>query len=266
VALHLARQWSYGTRPRLHTIDFEPVADALRAHTTTRYWQVLLKRQMLRAAEAVAADVGACAVVTGDAGGQVSSQTLPNLATISRATTLTVLRPLVGADKTEITAAARAIGTYELSKGVGEYCALVPKRPATQAKESVVLAEEAYLPEDPLAAPLAARTVFDLRALDEHAFDDGDLTVEQLPEDTVLLDLRPLEQWKSGHHPRALTLPFEQALTAWPALDRAKRYVLCCEFGLLSAQLAGHMRREGFRAHHFRGGQKALMRDAERDT
>lgn len=265
VALHLARRWSYGSRPRLHVVDFEPVADALRAHTTMRYWQVLLKRQMLRAAEAVAREVDAQAIVTGDAVGQVSSQTLPNLAAISQATALPVLRPLVGADKTEITALARAIGTYALSEGVGEYCALVPKKPATQARLEVVLAEEARLPADPLAAPLASRTVFDLRALDEGILNEGELAVERLPEDAELIDLRPLEKYRSGHHPRALCLPFEQALAAWPAFDRAKRYVLCCEFGLLSAQLAATLRREGFRAHHFRGGQKALMRsDAPR--
>jgi hypothetical protein len=38
--------------------------------------------------------------------------------------------------------------------------------------------------------------------------------------------------------------------------------VLCCEFGLLSAHLAELMRREGFDAWHFTGGQRALMRSA----
>jgi thiamine biosynthesis protein ThiI len=179
---------------------------------------------------------------------------------ISRAAALPVLRPLVGADKTEITAWARAIGTYELSKGVGEYCALVPRKPATQAKLSAVLFEESRLPADPLATPLASRSVFDLRSLEETAFDDAALAVERLPDDAVLIDLRPLEKYRSGHHPSALSLPLEQAAAAWPSFDRGRRYVLCCEFGLLSAQLAGHMRREGFLAHHFRGGQKALMR------
>jgi thiamine biosynthesis protein ThiI len=262
VAVHLARHWSYGIRPHMHVIDFEPVARALQDHTAMRYWQVLLKRQMLRAAEAVAEDVGAQAIVTGDAVGQVSSQTLPNMAVISRATAIPVLRPLVGSDKTEITDLARAIGTFELSKSVGEYCALVPSKPATQAKLEVVLREEARLPEDPLSAPLATRTVFDLRALEASVFDDAGLAVEKLPEDAVLIDLRSLAQFRGGHHPRALHLDFASALSAYPSFDREKRYVLSCEFGLLSAQLADHMRRDGFRAHHFRGGQRALMRTA----
>jgi len=260
VALHLADRWSYGSRPRLHAIDFEPVAGALRAHTTTRYWQILLKRQMLRAAEAVAGEIGASAIVTGDAVGQVSSQTLPNLAVVSRATPLAVLRPLVGFDKSEITERARAIGSYELSKAVGEYCALVPSKPATQARLETVLAEEARLPGDPLRGPLAGRSVFDLRALDPAVFDDEGLAVERLPDGAVLIDLRPLAQFRSGHHPGALHLDFASALAAYPSFDRQQRYVLACEYGLLSAQLAEQMRRAGFRVHHFRGGQRALMR------
>jgi thiamine biosynthesis protein ThiI len=260
VAMHLATRWSYGSRPRLFAIDFEPVAAALRAHTTRRYWQILLKRQMLRAAEAVAQETGASAIVTGDSVGQVSSQTLPNLAVVSRATPLAVLRPLVGMDKSEIMDRARAIGTYDLSKAVGEYCALVPNKPATQARLDTIQEEEARLPDDPLRAPLAARTELDLRALEPAAFDDAELAVEALPADTVLLDLRPIAQFRGGHHPAALHLDFASAAAAWPSFDRARRYVLVCEFGLLSAQLADHMRRAGFRVQHFRGGQRALMR------
>jgi tRNA uracil 4-sulfurtransferase len=262
VAVQLASRWSYGTRPRLHAIDFEPVAAALRAHTQARYWQILLKRQMLRAAEAVAEEIGAAAIVTGDSVGQVSSQTLPNLAVVSRATPLAVLRPLVGFDKSEIVDLARAIGTYKLSEVVGEYCALVPSKPATQARLDAVLAEEARFASDPLLGPLAERTAFALRELDEASFDDDDLAVERLPEGAQLIDLRPLAQYRTAHHPAALHLDFTSALAAWPSFDRAQHYVLSCAYGLLSAQLAGHMRRAGFRVHHFRGGQRALMRGA----
>ncbi len=83
VAKVLCERWSAGSRPRLHAVDFERVADDLRARTDSRLWQVLLKRLMLRAAERVARRVRAAAIVTGEALGQVSSQTLPNLAVIA---------------------------------------------------------------------------------------------------------------------------------------------------------------------------------------
>jgi signal transduction histidine kinase len=63
---------------------------------------------MLRIAEAIARGAGALGLVTGESLGQVSSQTLPNLDAIGRATTLPVLRPLLGMDKGEIIERARA--------------------------------------------------------------------------------------------------------------------------------------------------------------
>jgi thiamine biosynthesis protein ThiI len=260
VAKLLADHWSYGDRPRLHAIDFEPVAEALRAHTEQRYWQVLLKRAMLRAASGVGRRNRAAAIVTGEAMGQVSSQTLRNLDVISRATDQTLLRPLVGFNKDEIIALARRIGTYELSKVVGEYCALVRQRPATRATLEAVEREEAKLDPTLLERAVARRSVLDLRELELESFERPELAVDHIPEKAVIIDLRPLAQYRSHHHPDALHLDFTQALQAFPSFDRSQTYVLACEFGLLSAHLAERMRGEGFDVYHFRGGQRALMR------
>jgi thiamine biosynthesis protein ThiI len=260
VAKVLADRWSYGDRPRLHAIDFEPVVVALQAHTTRRYWQLLLKRMMLRAAASVGRRRRAPAIVTGDAVGQVSSQTLQNLTVVSRATEQTVLRPLVGFNKDEIIEVARHIGTFELSKVVQEYCAMVPRRPATRASLEAVEAEEEKLDPDLVERAVATRSVLDLRELDLASVELPDLAIDRVPEGATLIDLRPLESYRSGHHPDALHLDFGRALEAYGSFDRSSSYVLCCEYGLLSAHLAWHMRREGFRVHHFRGGQRALMR------
>src|SRR5207245_11754346 len=76
---------------------------------------VLYRRMRLRIAESLARAVGAEALVTGDSLGQVASQTLANLAVIGEAARLPLLRPLVGMDKSEITAEAARIGTFETS-------------------------------------------------------------------------------------------------------------------------------------------------------
>ena len=55
----LADRWSYGYRPRLHELDFRPLVEAIQAETDPRLWQLLLKRQMLRAGEAIARRGGA---------------------------------------------------------------------------------------------------------------------------------------------------------------------------------------------------------------
>ncbi len=256
----LADRWSYGQRPRLHTLDFEGIEAQLQGRVERRYWQVVLKRLMLRAAELVAEERGAAALVTGDAVGQVSSQTLQNLAVISRAAERPILRPLVGANKDEILAVARRIGTFDLSKVVGEYCALVPRRPATAAKLEDVLAGEARLDPAWLRACVAARRVFDLRGLGEEELSLPDLDLDEVPAGATLVDLRSRAEFDGWHAPGALHLEFPQALRAWPSFDRAQRYLLTCEFGLKSAHLAELMRKGGFEAHHLRGGLRRLRR------
>jgi tRNA uracil 4-sulfurtransferase len=103
----LADDWSYGTRPRLHVVDFAEPLRELREKSRERYWQVVLKRLMYRAASMVGRELGADAIVTGEAVGQVSSQTLPNLRAIEPAADLPVFRPLIGFDKEEIIERAR---------------------------------------------------------------------------------------------------------------------------------------------------------------
>jgi thiamine biosynthesis protein ThiI len=261
----LARRWSYGTRPRLHAIDFEEVSRELRARTEPRYWQVILKRLMLRAAEAVARTRRAHAIVTGEAVGQVSSQTLVNLEAIGEVTRLPVLRPLVGFHKDEIIARAHEIGTGPLSAVVDEYCALVPRRPATSARVERVRAEEAKMDLRPLETAIAAREVVDLRSTDPDDTGLPDIEIDTLPDDAVVLDLRTRGEYEAWHAPGALHLDFGQAAEAYPHFARDAAYVLYCEYGLKSAHLAEMMRREGLSAWHFRGGTRALRRHLERE-
>ncbi len=264
VAKLLAERWHHGERPELHCVDFGPVVDELRRHARKRYWQVLLKRLMLRAADRVAADRRALALVTGDAVGQVSSQTLQNLAVITRASDRMILRPLVGTNKEEIIRLAERIGTFELSKVVDEYCDLVPRRPATGASLETVEHEEAQMDLRVLDRAVAERSVFDLRQLDEDRISLPEIEAVEVPEGAVVVDLRPREHFATWHHPEAVRLDFSHALEAWPSFDRSKSYLLYCDFGLLSAHLAETMRKAGFRAYHFRGGTRALQKKLER--
>jgi thiamine biosynthesis protein ThiI len=260
VARILACDWSYGDRPVLHAVDFSGIAAELQARTARRFWQVLLKRQLLRAAERVAQAAEGIAIVTGDAVGQVSSQTLQNLAVISRATAQPILRPLVGFNKEEIIAIAERIGTFELSKVVGEYCDLAARRPATSAALAAVEAEEAKLDPQLLERCVAERRSFDLRGLDESGLGFPELEIDRIPPDAVVIDLRSRDAYQSWHWPEAVRLDFAQAMEAHASFDASRRYVVYCEFGLQSAFLAERMRKAGLQAWHVRGGSRALRR------
>ncbi len=106
---------------------------------------VLCKRMMYSVAEAVAKMEGAKFLVTGESLGQVASQTADNLAAIDAATTLPVLRPLVGMDKEEIIALAKRIGTYDVSIQPANCCLGPPQHPATRASLARVQRAEGEL-------------------------------------------------------------------------------------------------------------------------
>jgi thiamine biosynthesis protein ThiI len=107
-----------------------------------RYYFLLQKRLLYRLADALADQVGADVLATGENLGQVSSQTLPNLVTLEQAARRPILRPLLGLDKVDILRLAREWGTYETSVGP-ELCDLLgPDKPATTSRiEPVVEAE-----------------------------------------------------------------------------------------------------------------------------
>lgn len=113
---------------------------------------VLLRRSMYRIAAAIAEARGYAALVTGEALGQVASQTPQNLLCVEAVVPRTlVLRPLVGFDKHEIIARAQAIRTFETSiLPYQDCCSLfAPKRPATAASLTECEEAEAGLPALP---------------------------------------------------------------------------------------------------------------------
>jgi len=262
----IADLWSYGYRPRLFEIDFQPVAAELREKTQGQNWQVLLKRQMVRAAALLSMRLRRLGIVTGEAVGQVSSQTLQNLGVISQASPeVPVLRPLLGYNKEEILAVARRAGLYDLAAAVGEYCDMVPKNPSTRARLPQILDDEKALDPELIYRLVKARTSYNLRDLSAASLGPSSLETDRVPDGATVLDLRSAPAWKAWHWPGALRLDFPRALEAWPSFDRTKPYVLVCEVGLKSAHLAEKMQEAGFQAWHFAGGIKDLMALAERE-
>jgi tRNA uracil 4-sulfurtransferase len=259
----LSDDWSYGTRPRLHVVDFGAVLRDLREKTRDSYWQVVLKRLMYRAACAVANDQRAEAIVTGEAVGQVSSQTLANLRAIESVATLPVLRPLIGFDKGEIIERARFIGTAALSEQVREYCAIAPGHPVTAASVRRVDDEEAKLDLAVLDAAVAARKVLDLRGLSPTDLAAPYLFVDDVPDAAVIIDCRPERQYQAWHLKGARHMEEWELLRDFRQLDKDPTYVLYCSHGIQTAYLAERMQRHGYEAYSFRGGVRGVMKYAQ---
>jgi tRNA uracil 4-sulfurtransferase len=142
---------------KLYVVPFGKAQQSLATSGAGRLQVVAQRRLMLKTAEAMAARQHATALVTGDSLGQVSSQTLPNIAALDDAVSLPVLRPLLGWDKTEIMAEARRLGTLSISELPDQDCCtlLTPRRAETRAKIDDLRKLEGRLDVTELAEQLA---------------------------------------------------------------------------------------------------------------
>ena len=128
--------------------------------TPPAYRIILYRRFMVRITEALAVRHGAKAIITGESCGQVSSQTLDNIAVIDQVASMPILRPLIGLNKEEIVNFARSIGTFPISIQPDQDCCslFVPKHPETHARLETVTRLEAELPVDELVQEALAGT------------------------------------------------------------------------------------------------------------
>lgn len=122
---------------------------------------VVYRRLMLRIAERIGRRWRARALVTGEVIGQVASQTLENMTTIAGATSMEVLRPLVGMDKDEITNEAERIGTLPISNIPDQDCCqlFTPKHPSTKVSPAEVEQAEQALPIDAMVEKAVGEAV-----------------------------------------------------------------------------------------------------------
>ncbi|MBE0591118.1 MAG: tRNA 4-thiouridine(8) synthase ThiI [Gemmatimonadales bacterium] len=258
VAKILADAWSYGDRPRMHVVDFTEAVVSLKRGAQPKYWQVVLKRLMYRTGEAIAHEIGADALVTGESVGQVSSQTLGNLRAIDEVASLPVFRPLVGLDKQEIIDRAERIGTAVLSQHIREYCAIAPDRPVTRASPRAAADEESRVDLSVLDAAVRNRTVLDLRGLQAVDLVQPYIFTSEVAEGAVVIDCREPHQFRAWHYPGAQHRGLDDLAARFGEMDKTGTYVLYCAFGVQSAYLAELMQRAGYEAYSFRGGATAL--------
>lgn len=131
----------------VHVVPFTEIQEEIRKSCPEEYFTLIMRRFMMRLAQAVAEQRGAQALITGESLGQVASQTMGSLAVTEDVVSLPVLRPLIGMDKVEIIRLSRRIGTYDTSILPFEDCCTVftPRHPNTHPKIADVRAAEAAL-------------------------------------------------------------------------------------------------------------------------
>ena len=110
---------------------------------------IIMRRYMMRIAEALAQKEECMGLITGESIGQVASQTMQSLAATNEVCTMPVYRPLIAFDKKDIVEIAKKIDTFETSIQPFEDCCtiFVAKHPVTKPSIKVINRSEEKLEE-----------------------------------------------------------------------------------------------------------------------
>lgn len=130
----------YQRNCRLYVVPFGDVQNVISKNCHPDYRTVFFRKAMVQCAGKLAKRVKAEALLTGDVLGQVSSQTIGNIAVVEKTAPLPIFRPLVGFNKIEIIDLAKKIGTHDISViPHDDACSLfAPKHPVIKPDRHVV--------------------------------------------------------------------------------------------------------------------------------
>lgn len=133
----------------LHVVNFTDIQLYIYEKCPHEELTIIMRRYMMRIAQAIAEKNGAIGLITGESIGQVASQTLQSLAVTNEVCTMPVYRPVIGFDKQEIVDVSEKIGTYETSIQPFEDCCtiFVAKHPVTKPNINVIRNSERHLEE-----------------------------------------------------------------------------------------------------------------------
>ena len=133
----------------LHVVNFTDIQLYIYEKCPHEELTIIMRRYMMRIAQAIAEKNGAIGLITGESIGQVASQTLQSLAATNEVCTMPVYRPVIGFDKQEIVDVSEKIGTYETSIQPFEDCCTIfeAKHPVTKPNINVIRNSERHLEE-----------------------------------------------------------------------------------------------------------------------
>ncbi|OCG38240.1 MULTISPECIES: tRNA uracil 4-sulfurtransferase ThiI [unclassified Gilliamella] len=252
MAHYLWERFGSSHKVRFIAIDFSDVVGEILEKIDDGQMGVILKRMMIRAASKIAQRYKVEALVTGEALGQVSSQTLTNLRLIDNASDTLILRPLITHDKETIINIARQIGTEDIAKTMPEFCGVISKKPTVKAVKEKIEAEEMNFDFTILDKAVAEAENIDIREIAKQT--DTKIahveTVTTLSTDHVVIDIRSSEDQEDN--PLILSdievkhIPFYKLATQFGNLDQSKQYLLYCDRGVMSKLQALYLIDQGY--------------------
>jgi len=252
MAHYLWNRFSSSHKVRFITIDFSYVVGEILEKIDDGQMGVVLKRMMVRASSHIAEKYGVQALVTGEALGQVSSQTLTNLRLIDNATDTLILRPLITHDKEHIIKLARQIGTEDIAKTMPEFCGVISKNPTVKAIKEKIEAEEANFDFSILDKAVSEAQNIDIREIAKQI--DTKVqeveTVSKFTNNDIIIDIRSVDEQEDNPLEIAeieiISIPFYKLSSQFASLNQNKQYLLYCERGIMSKLQALYLIEQGF--------------------
>lgn len=252
MAHYLWERFGSSHKVRFIAIDFADVVGEILEKIDDGQMGVILKRMMVRAAAKIAERYGVQALVTGEALGQVSSQTLTNLRLIDNATDTLILRPLITHDKEHIIKLAREIGTEDIAKTMPEFCGVISKSPTVKAVKEQIEHEEQHFDFTILDKAVNEAQNIDIREIAKES--DKQIhevqTISSVAATDVIIDIRSPDEQEDKpliiENATVLLLPFYKLASQFAGLDQSKNYLLYCDRGVMSKLQALYLFEQGY--------------------
>ncbi|WP_392564741.1 tRNA uracil 4-sulfurtransferase ThiI [Orbus wheelerorum] len=252
MAHYLWNRFSRSHKVRFIAIDFSDVVGEILEKVDDGQMGVVLKRMMVRAASYIAEKYGVQALVTGEALGQVSSQTLTNLRLIDNASDTLILRPLITHDKEHIIKLARQIGTEDIAKTMPEFCGVISKNPTVKAIKEKIESEESNFDFSILDKAITEAKNIDIReiAKQTNTTIQEVETVSAFTSNDIIIDIRSPDEQEDNPLSikgiEVISLPFYKLTSQFSGLNQNNQYLLYCERGVMSKLQALYLIEQGF--------------------
>lgn len=252
MAHYLWERFGSSHKVRFIAIDFSDVVGEILEKIEDGQMGVILKRMMIRAASKIAQRYNVQALVTGEALGQVSSQTLTNLRLIDNVSDTLILRPLITHDKETIINLARQIGTEDIAKTMPEFCGVISKNPTVKAVKEKIEEQELNFDFSILDKAVEEAENIDIREIAKQASNTVIQvdTVTSLGDNQIVIDIRAPEEQEDKplelNNVDIKVIPFYKLATQFGDLDQSKQYLLYCAKGVMSKLQALYLIEQGF--------------------
>jgi thiamine biosynthesis protein ThiI len=207
-----------------------------------KYQNLLLKYFFYKVSDKLAYRHKANAVITGEALGQVSTQTIQNITLLDKYIYHSVFRPTLFMSKLEIIDIAEKIGTFDMSYKGKEFCAIATKNVVTGGRKDIF---DGIIKDIPLQDILQSL----VKGIKVMGIDDFDKMIDENKEDFDFdisgLVIINLGSQTIGHKDERI-MDLDKALEEYEKWDKTKTYKIICDEGVKSKILIKKMQERGF--------------------